>query len=121
MKVKLLVLLCVSCCYVYSQAPQGINYQGVPRDGSGNPIINQAIGIKFNIRQGSAGGVIVYSETHTPVSDAYGTISLVIGQGTPFLGTFAAINWSSGVYFNEVLLDLSGGTNYLSMGTSQLM
>lgn len=107
--------------FAFSQAPQGMNYQAAVRDSQGNLVTNHAVGFKFNIRQGSGSGTIVYSETQTPNTDQFGGIALVIGQGTVVSGTFSAINWASGTYFNEVLLDVTGGINYVSMGASQLM
>lgn len=114
-------LLAVAFLNVFSQVPQGINYQGVVRNGQGNIVANHVIGVKFNIHALSAGGSIVYSETHAPTSDQFGGITLIIGQGTPLTGTFAGINWPSGSYFSEVLIDVAGGSNYVSMGTTQLM
>jgi hypothetical protein len=105
----------------FSQAPQGMNYQATVRTSQGNLVTNQAVGFKFNIRQGNGTGTVIYSETHTATSDQFGNVSLVIGQGTIISGSFSAINWASGTYFNEVLLDVSGGSNYVSMGASQLM
>lgn len=113
-------LLLLSLCS-FGQAPQGINYQAIVRDAVGNIVPNQQIGIRFNIRQASATGTIVYAESQSPTTDQFGNISLVIGQGNAVVGNFVSISWGSSSYFNEVLLDISGGTNYLSMGTSQLM
>jgi hypothetical protein len=121
MKKTLLLFLISIYGNAFSQAPQGMNYQAIVRDNLGNIVANQTIGIKFSIHQGSGLGPIVYSETQTPITDQFGSISVVIGQGTVVLGNFASINWSSGIYFNEVLLDVTGGTNYVSMGSSQLM
>ncbi|MCF8269802.1 MAG: DUF1566 domain-containing protein [Crocinitomicaceae bacterium] len=36
-------------------------------------------------------------------------------------GTFANIDWSAGPYFMETAVDVTGGTSYTVMGTSQLM
>lgn len=120
-KAFIVLVLLAFLLATYGQPPQGFNYQGVIRNNQGALVTNNAVGLKFNIRQGSASGVVVYSETHLPTTDQFGSVSLVIGQGTVVSGTFSAINWASGVYYNEVLLDISGGTNYVSMGAAQLM
>ena len=78
-----------------------MNYQATVRDNQGNAVTSHAVGFKFNIRQGSGSGTIVYAETQTPTSDQFGGVSLVIGQGTVVSGNFSNINWASGVYFNE--------------------
>ena len=83
-------------------APQGINYQAVARDASGNPIGTQSISIEFQIRQTTSGGTVVYDETHSKTTNQFGLFSAIIGQGSVVSGTFSAINWSSINYFLEV-------------------
>ena len=106
---------------VLAQAPQGINYQAVARNSTGTIISNQNVGLKINILQGSSSGSIVYSETHTALSNNNGLLNVVIGNGAVAQGTFAAISWSAGPYFLEVSMDATGGTSYILMGTQQLM
>ena len=103
------------------QAPESFNYQAVVRN-AGNIILNnQAVGLRMTIQQGSIGGTTVYSETFSPTTNAYGLVNLQIGNGTVVSGTFANIDWSAGPYFMETAVDVTGGTNYSVMGTSQLM
>ncbi|MES2397543.1 MAG: collagen-like protein, partial [Bacteroidota bacterium] len=104
-----------------AQAPQGFNYQAVARNNSGVAVTNQSIGLKINLRQGTATGTIEYSETHTVTSSNIGLLNLIIGEGTVVNGTFNAIDWSAGPYFIEISMDVAGGTNYVLMGTQQLM
>ena len=105
---------------VNAQAPQGIPYQAVARDNSGNLIKNQPISLRFKIHDGSAGGTVVYSETHAVTTDALGLFSLNIGSGTTSQ-TLADVNWGSGAKFTQVELDVTGGSNYADMGTTQMM
>ena len=105
----------------FGQAPESFNYQAVVRN-AGNIILNnQAVGLRMTIQQGSIGGTTVYSETFSPTTNAYGLVNLQIGNGTVVSGTFANIDWSAGPYFMETAVDVTGGTNYSVMGTSQLM
>lgn len=106
---------------INAQAPQSMNYQAVARDGSGNILANQLIGLRFSIHDITAGGVVVYSETDTATTNAYGTFTAHIGSGIPVSGTFAGINWGSGSKFLQVEIDVTGGTNYVTMGTAQLL
>ena len=62
----------------------------------------------------------MYSETFTTTTNAYGLINLEIGTGTTSYD-FTIIDWASGPYFMETAVDLTGGTTYAVMGTSQLM
>lgn len=113
--------LLMSCIGLFAQAPQAFKYQAVARDNSGNLIANQSVGFRISILQNSPTGSPVYSETHTVASNNLGLVNLDLGAGNPVSGTFSNINWGSGNYFVKVELDVSGGSNYLLMGTSQLL
>lgn len=105
-----------------AQTPQGINYQGVARNAAGVALTNQAIGVGLSVLDGSATGTAVYTETHVLTTDANGLFTLVIGAGTPSLGTFGAINWATGGgKWLKVSMDAAGGAAYQLMGTSQLL
>lgn len=105
----------------FAQVPQGFNYQAVARDNSGVAIVSQNIGLQISLRQGSSNGTIVYTETHTIMSSNIGLLNLVVGAGTSSLGVFSGIDWATGPYFVEISMDVAGGTNYVLMGTQQLM
>jgi len=55
-----------------AQSPQGITHQAVIRDTGNELVTNVEIGIQISILQGSPTGTVVYSETHTPTSNAHG-------------------------------------------------
>ena len=104
----------------FGQVPEGFKYQAVVRD-AGNLILNnQAVGMQLTIQQGSIGGTAVYSETFIPTSNAYGLVNIEIGSGNT-TDDFSTIAWSAGPYFIETAMDVTGGTTYVVMGTSQLM
>ena len=75
----------------------------------------------MTIQQGSIGGTTVYQETFAPTTNAYGLVNLEIGSGTVVSGDFTTIDWANGPYFIETAVDVTGGTSYAVMGTSQLM
>jgi hypothetical protein len=104
----------------FGQAPEGFKYQAVVRD-AGNLILNnQAVGMQLTIQQGSVGGTAVYTETFTPTTNGYGLVNLEIGSGTT-TDDFTTIDWANGPFFMETAVDVTGGTSYAVMGTSQLM
>ena len=105
----------------FGQAPEGFKYQAVVRDAGNTILNNQAVGMRMTIQQGSIGGTTVYSETFAPTTNTYGLVNLEIGNGTAVSGTFANIDWANGPYFIETAVDVTGGTTYTVMGTSQLM
>jgi len=105
----------------YGQAPEGFKYQAVVRDAGNTILNNQAVGMRMTIQQGSIGGTTVYQETFLPTTNAYGLVNLEIGNGTVVSGDLTTIDWSAGPYFIETAVDVTGGTSYVVMGTSQLM
>ena len=105
----------------FAQAPQAVNYQGIARDASGNPLMSQALGLELTIHQGSATGTIVYQETFSPTTNQFGLYSVSMGTGIPVTGTFSAIAWANGPYFLEIGMDITGGNSYIAAGTTQLI
>lgn len=105
----------------FAQSPEGFKYQAVIRNSSNAILVNQSVGLRMTIIQGSAGGASVYSETFSTTSNANGLVNIEVGAGSVLSGTFANINWANGPYFIETAVDATGGTNYSVMGTSQLM
>ena len=96
-----------------------IKYQGLARNSNGNPITNQSISLRISLHQGSAGGTVVYKETHSTITNAFGMFSINVLAGTVVSGSLNAIHLNSSSYFQEVEMDITGGSNYTSMGTSQ--
>jgi hypothetical protein len=106
---------------LFAQAPEKMSYQAVVRDANNALIMNQAVGMKIQILQGSVSGTTVYEETQTPTSNDNGLVTLEIGTGTIVSGMFGTIDWSTGPYFIKTETDPTGATNYTISGTSQLM
>ena len=113
------------CAITFAQSvPQGINYQAVARDASGNEITNQSLSVRFSIHAGAANGTIDWQETHTVNTNDYGLFTAVIGQGTAtsftgILSAFDDISWGSNNYFLRVEIDYGNG--YVDMGSTQFM
>ena len=105
----------------FGQAPEGFKYQAVVRDAGNTILNNQAVGMQMTIQQGSIGGTVVYQETFAPTTNAYGLVNLEIGSGSIVSGDFSTIDWSNGPYFIQTAIDVTGGSSYAVLGTSQLM
>jgi hypothetical protein len=117
---KFYAILCLaiaSLTQLQAQAPQGFNYQATVRNSSGDLIVNTNVYFKFNVIQGSQTAVPIFTETHYVPTDDAGQISLVIGEGTPSIGVFSDIDWSSGSLFLGI--ELNTGNGYIAMGTTQ--
>lgn len=121
-KLILSLILLLTPFISLAQPPQGISYQAVAYNPTTNlPIINQTISLRFSILDNSASGPAVYVETFTQDTNQEGIFSLNIGTGVQVTGSFSAINWGLNQKFLKVEMDTTGGTNYVLVGTSQLM
>ena len=106
---------------ILAQAPQKMSYQAIIRNTTNQLVVNQLVGMRISIIQGSQNGTAVYSETHSQTTNANGLLSLEVGTGTVQTGTFSSINWVNGPYFIKTETDPLGGTNYTITGSSQLL
>lgn len=106
---------------LFSQVPQGINYQAVLRD-NGSLFVNSNATVEFRILQGPQ---LIYGEAHGIVTDQNGRFTSIIGEGdTVFLdgismGVFSDIDWTSGPYELNVRFDIGNGS--IDMGTQRMV
>jgi microcystin-dependent protein len=121
MKIFSCILLCLSLSILYAQTPSAFKYQTSVRDNTGKLIANKLVAFKISLLQGSENGTLVYAERHSLATNDFGVASLNVGGGTTIQGVFANVNWGNGPYFLKTELDLNNGTNYMFMGTSQLL
>ena len=115
-----LVLSLVATVMLLAQAPQTFSYQTVVRDNNWQVIQNQSIGVQVSIIEDVANGSVVYAEEHTATTNDIGLINLAVGGGTVAQGLFSNIDWGNHSYFMKISVDVSGGSNYVAMGTTQL-
>lgn len=121
-KMKLFfALLVFAMQFTFAQTPNALPYQAVARNSSGNLLINQPVRVRFSIHDLTATGTIVYQENQTPTTNNLGLFTVNIGQGMATTGTFASINWGTGLKFTQVEMDITGGSSYVDMGTQQMM
>lgn len=123
-KIRLLSTLCFLLLTLVVKAqtpPNAFNYSAVARNAAGQPIATTTIGIQITILKTSPTGASQYSENHFVNTDAYGLFNLVIGAGAVQSGSMATIDWSNDNYYLKVGMDAAGGTNFLTMGTTQLL
>ena len=122
-KIILLLTLSLSLLnFVNAQTPpNAFNYSAVARNAAGQPIAITTIGIQVSILKTSPTGASQYSENHFVNTDAFGLFNLVIGAGAVQSGSMATIDWSNDNYYLKVGMDATGSTNFLTMGTTQLL
>jgi hypothetical protein len=99
--------------------PQAISYQAIARNSQGQPLSDAAVQVRFTLLTDSLTGAAEYSESHSLNTNSLGLFTTAFGAGTPETGTFAAINWASGIKYLKVELD--AGAGFVDMGTQQLL
>ncbi len=123
-KITLLSTLCFLLLTLVVNAqtpPNAFNYSAVARNVAGQPIATTTIGIQITILKTSPTGASQYSENHFVNTDAFGLFNLVIGAGAVQSGSMATIDWSFDNFYLKVGMDAAGSTNFLTMGTTQLL
>ena len=116
-----LLILLVTANIITGQTPQAMNYQAIARNATGAPLQNQHVSLRLTIKDGINPGTPLYQETDTATTNQFGLFTTFIGKGTAALGTFTGITWATGNKYLEVELDVTGGNNYTSMGTTELL
>ncbi len=118
MKKTIILLLLFTLKEIVAQ--DAINYQGIVRNNTGVLIANSQVNFRVSILSGSITGSSVYTETHSDTTNSFGLVNLQIGKGAVQSGLFSAIDWSAQM-FMRVEIDATGGTNFIDMGTTQLL
>ena len=77
-------LIAVLFSIVTAAVPQLINFQGILRDGSGNPVADGSYSVQFTIYDAPSAGNIKWQETQS-VSTVNGLFSVLLGSLTPVL------------------------------------
>lgn len=120
-KITFLFLLLSNSIFSFAQAPQAFSYQAVARDASGAILAQQSVAFRISILQNSGTGTVVYSETHSAITNDFGLVNLKVGMGTLVSGSFASIAWGGNNHFLRIEMDPAGGTAFQLMGTTQLL
>jgi hypothetical protein len=103
-----------------AQSPEKMSYQAIIRDAQNTLVSNTTIGMQISILQGSEDGTAVYIETHIPMTNSNGLVTLEIGTGETN-DDFSAIDWTLDTYFVKTETDPAGGVDYSITGISQLL
>jgi len=123
MKTLFLTFFAVTFCLftVLSQVPQGIKYQAVARDATGQVLADSDISIKIIIHSGSAVGTTDYTEVHYLKTNRLGLFDLSIGNGETLLGQFDQIDWAREEKWLEIAISTAGSGKFQSLGVSRML
>ena len=105
-----------------AQIPQQLNYQGIARNASGEPISAHIITVRLSIIDSAANGIITYQETKSVSTNYVGLFTIVIGApgGFNVIGTIASVNWNTGKKYIKLEIDPNGASNFTLVGMNQL-
>jgi uncharacterized protein (TIGR02145 family) len=120
-KIILITLLFSTFSSLFGQNETGIPYQGVLRDINGSELSNTAATVQTIIRNNTANGQIIFSESHDVTTDEFGYFQLTIGTGnvnTSF-PNFNQIDWSTNLKFLQI--QVNTGNGFVDLGTTQLL
>jgi microcystin-dependent protein len=99
----------------------GFSYQAVIRDNNNDIIANTQIKVQLSVLQGSDTGTPIFIETHDPITNSGGLVTLEMGAGTAQMGDFSSLGWGNGPYWVKQEVDPDGGTNYTIQLTTPLL
>ena len=101
-----------------AQQAEGTSYQAVIRN-SGSVVASTNVNMKFTVIRDSAAGTAVYSETQLIMTSSLGVVNAIVGQGAASLGTWMGIAWNTGRHYLNVQVDITSGTSFTDLGTTQ--
>ena len=101
---------------VNATAQNSFNYQAVIRDG-GIALVNKTVNLRFSVMLDDK---VYYSEQHAATTNAYGNVSVSVGEGKPLIGKFEDIPWESMRVMMQVEVSADGTDNYTNMGSMQI-
>lgn len=123
MKKTYFFLICIiSALQLLAQAPDALRYQASVKADNGTLLSGSNVKFRFEIFKSAFeadGGTKIYSEIQQATTSPTGLVNLLIGKGTPEIGIFSAIDWSSDSYYVKVSTDRGNG--YSTTGEQQLL
>ncbi|MFN9110659.1 MAG: hypothetical protein ACK5XN_11385 [Bacteroidota bacterium] len=115
--------------FAQNAPPNGMLYQAVARDASGNLAVRRTIYVRTSILKTTPTGTVMYSDEHKVTSNADAMFTVVIGQGNFVTGSYRKITdipWGDDKYFFNLKISVapslpgsSWRPTYVDMGTSQ--
>jgi hypothetical protein len=126
-KIYLTLLSCFIAIVTMAQTP-GFSYQAVilnpntqilPGNNVEQGLLSESnIMLRFTIEND---GGAEYQETHTTKTDAYGMVSLMVGQGMATIGNFTEVAWVGSEKYLKVEIDFTAsGASYESLDRQAL-
>ena len=112
------ILALFALCSLNVEARTVLKYQTLVTGNDGNPMISAPVSFNIVIREGSATGDVVISETGNPTTSEAGVAYLKIGEQSLYT-TLDDLDWAGNTYFLDMSVDR--GTGMQSLGCTQIM
>ncbi len=113
-----LLILLLANGLIFAQAPNLMNYQAVVRNIAGQPVANNTpVKLRISIRDLTATGTVVYTETINTTANQFGLVNVQIGA----LNNLSTVNWGGGAKYMQVEADINNTGTYTDMGSTQLI
>lgn len=97
-------------------AQNSFSYQAVIRDG-GKVLENQPVSLRLSVMLADS---VYYVEKHAATTNAYGNVSVNVGEGTQLKGSFDAVPWETMRVMMQVEVSTDGSDKYTNMGSLQI-
>jgi hypothetical protein len=121
MKILLSIAAFALSLMIAGQQPESFNYQAIVHDAEGGVVSARTVSLRVSILSGSDYDSVVYMENHKVTTSQAGLVSINIGTGTDKSGSFNSIDWGSEKYFLRVEADITGGSDYKEIATTQIL
>ncbi len=122
---KLLILISLTVLFVplmnSQTVPQGMKYQAVARDLSGEVMANQQVFLKIQLYSNIDSPMIHYTEAHATSTNQFGLFSLVIGEGIVERGVFNDVPWGTEDIWMGIAIKDKEGANFETISNSKLL
>ena len=116
----ILIFLAVATTSV-AQIPQPMDYTAILRDSADAKVTDQSVALRLSFVTDTAGGQVVFQESHTASTDAAGLVSLQVGSGMAVSGSLDSVRWDTVAHYLRTEVDLNGGTDYTVTGYTRLL
>jgi hypothetical protein len=121
MKILLSIAAFAISLMIAGQQPESFNYQAIVHDAEGGVVSARTVSLRVSIIAGSVYDSVVYMESHKVTTSKAGLVSINIGNGTDKSASFNSIDWGSEKYFLRVEADITGGSDYKEIATTQIL
>ena len=114
---KAFVAVCLTVMTFAAVAQNSFSYQAIIRDG-GKVLENKTVSLRLSVMTDDS---VYYQEKHAVTTNAYGNVSVSVGEGEMLRGSFDAIPWETMQVMMQVEVSADGTDNYVNMGSMQIL